>query len=1627
MKVKSIMGITLLICIGFMFITSISGMTAFAATGDFMVNPPPSTFNVGSDFSIPSSSNSYIDTSRTNVVVITDNVADQRGAIWSKGRMDLAQPFVYKSYLYWGRSSSAPLESYGGQPGGDGMTFTLHNDSRSINVVGGLGGGLGAYAHGAFTAINNAISFEVDPFINFSTGDFDSGMVTNPTNPNLVRHTAIVNPSNAIGTVNHNSLKTFSEYPQIEDTWVPFEVSWQPSGANGTLTVTFNGVVSSHVINNYTSYFGSRYAHLGYTGATGGAAALQGVAVEELPVFSYNLSYNLGGATGVTPATEVVVYNQLAQNVPPNPTRPGFIFNGWRASNTGTNWNFATTRMPALDVVLTAQWTESRYTLSFDVNGGTSAAPPSQSLLANDLATSPSDPIRAGYAFMGWNTLANGSGTMWNFATNRMPSSNTVLYAQWSQNTFTLSFNVNGGSSAPPATQTLVVNDLATKPADPTRLGYTFTGWNTASNGSGTTWNFATSVMPSNNVILYAQWELSVFQLSFDVNGGTPPNPATQSVSFNALGVKPTDPVRPTYDFRGWNTQANGSGTSWDFNVSRMPANNVTLYAQWGLTDYQLSFNLNGGTSAAIPQQILNFGDLAVAPTIPTRLGYTFKEWNTQVDGLGSKWDFATTTMPSNNVTLYASWQINTYELSFNLNGGDSAPIPSQNIDFNSLATRPSSPTRTGYAFASWNTASDGSGSTWDFTTIRMGANNTVLYAQWNIESYELSFNLNGGTSAVIPPQTIAFNALGTKPTDPLKVGYTFVSWNTTNNGSGTTWDFTTSKMPANNVVLYAQWSINSYQLSFNLNGGESSPIPNQTIIYDDLAIEPPEPTRTGYTFKEWNTNQLGTGTVWNFTSSRMPANNVILYAQWQINAYVVSFDLNGGDSAPISNQSIDFNALITKPTDPTRIGYTFNGWGTTSLVNATIWNFTADRMPANNLTLYAQWNINTYSVDFNLNGGDSAAIPTQQIDFNELVIEPTDPQRDGYTFKGWSISRVALNNMWNFNSDRMPANNLTLYAQWSINTYEVTFDLNGGDSEEIAVQPVVYLELINEPQPAPSRIGHTFIGWGVSATDELTLWDFNVDTMPSRNLILYAHWQINTYVVTFDLNGGDSVAIDQQDVIFNDLVIEPQTEPSRIGYTFLEWGTTADTDSSTWSFNTNRMPAKNITLYAQWQINTYTVDFNLNGGDSELIEAQVIDYNNLVLKPDNPSRIGHTFTNWSILIDDVYVTWDFENDRVPANDITLHAQWTINSYTLDFDLNGGENDAIDAQTIVFNELANEPEVIMVREGYTFTGWSFLDDSNFVNWDFMSNRMPASDLTLVAQWDINSYLLEFDINGGEIDPIPHQLVVFNELAIEPEVEMIREGYTFTGWLVMDNQEPNEFKAYSNTLSMYKNSFSTNWDFNINRMPANSVTLQAQWEINVYQLDFDLNGASNASIPSQSVVFNEKAIEPDVKMTKDGHTFKGWMIMPSTVTDSFAQANYWDFTSNRMPSNDVILQAQWEVNNYQLKFDLNGGTSTLIASQSIEFDKLATEPKDIPTRKGYTFSEWNTQSDGKGDTWNFNKNRMPAYDVILYAQWKENKGVDLPNTGLKDNLDVLVPLLLLISSSLSIIAYGKSRK
>ena len=464
-----------------------------------------------------------------------------------------------------------------------------------------------------------------------------------------------------------------------------------------------------------------------------------------------------------------------------------------------------------------------------------------------------------------------------------------------------------------------------------------------------------------------------------------------------------------------------------------------------------VTLDLGGGTlgnSSDAIQIIVKNGSTFTAPASD---GLTRPDGDTDnyfmwLDGNGNSYEPGGS-VPADVTELTVQWTAPTYAVTLNTNGGTIADGKDvTGYTYGVGATLPTDVTRTGYTFKGWYDNENLTGS--PVTAIggtEMG--NKEYWAKWEINQYTITFDTNGGSE--IAPITQDYGTEITAPDNPTRKGYTFKGWDKE----------IPETMPADNITVKAQWGINQYTITFDTNGGnEIAPI---TQDYGTEITVPADPTRKGYTFKGWDKEIPET----------MPADNITVKAQWEINQYTITFDTNGGSEiAPITQ---DYGTEITAPDKPTRKGYTFKGWD----------KEIPETMPAENITVKAQWETNQYTIAFDTNGG-SEIVPITQ-DYGTEITAPNNPTRKGYTFMGWDKEIPKT----------MPAENITVKAQWKINQYTITFDTNGGS--EIAPITQDYGTKITAPDN-PTRKGYTFKGWDKEIPE----------TMPAENITITARWK---------------------------------------------------------------------------------------------------------------------------------------------------------------------------------------------------------------------------------------------------------------------------------------------------------------------------------------------------------------------------------------------------------------------------------------------------------------------------------------------------------------------------------------
>ena len=511
------------------------------------------------------------------------------------------------------------------------------------------------------------------------------------------------------------------------------------------------------------------------------------------------------------------------------------------------------------------------------------------------------------------------------------------------------------------------------------------------------------------------------FTIKYDANGGNNA-PSTQQKNYNVdIKISGTIPTKTGYTFLGWTSQKGSSKVEYTSGSTYKNNANVTLYAVWTPKKYSIVYDLNGGTGS-ISNQSKSYGtDIKISETIPTKTGYTFLGWTSQKGSSKVEYTSGSTYKNNANVILYAVWTPEKYSIVYDLNGGI-GDITNQDKTYNEdIALSEEIPTKNYEitfdlcygneekkkesilcSFLGWSTSINNQQTDYNPGDIIKENKDIILYASWS------------------NPQ------IGNILFEPKREGYCFEGWFTSKNGGS---EITEKSIVENNLSLYAHWSEEKkYKISYNANGGDISVVEQTKKENEDIIITSAIPTRLGYKFKGWSTNLNGVTVEYNSGDIYNKNENVTLYAVWEPEKYIISYNLNNGVGdikEQIKEHDIEIEIPNTIPSKIYTITYDacggsmeknkesysceFLGW---SLYqdSKTVDYVAGDLINENkNITLYAVWS-------------------------NPTVGHLETPVKDGYEFVGWfkdTSGKNPVNEDFEINSDT------TIYAQWN----EVSYD----------------------------------------------------------------------------------------------------------------------------------------------------------------------------------------------------------------------------------------------------------------------------------------------------------------------------------------------------------------------------------------------------------------------------------------------------------------------------------------------------------------------------------------------------------------------------------------------------------
>jgi uncharacterized repeat protein (TIGR02543 family) len=1316
--------------------------------------------------------------------------------------------------------------------------------------------------------------------------------------------------------------------------------SFNQESAAGVTTVSSNGLT-----------YGSSGINHGYNRFSGGGG---------------------GGTNGGNGGTATAAYSCGSGNDQGGHGRGGFRGGNTISGAAATVLNGANINGGAAGSV-TLQLTRPKIT--YNLNGGTGTTPSNQIQTSEgeDLRITSTVPVRTGYTFGGWNTLAAGTGT--NYLADAIYNTNAVLnlFAKWTANSYNVIYDTSTVTSGTMANTALTAGTAFTLRANAfARVGHTFKNWNTAANGSGTTYTNSQSVTLFSDLTLYPQWnliapgaptvtteagntEVTVTPTAAAASGTTV-GPTTSMLvrTYNSSGValnpaKTCAVVSPatscvitgltngtTYQFDATATNATATSAG-STKVNGIPAGVVITY--------NATSNSGALTTFTITNRVLT----SQVATLTTSTPHEFTVGTSVVITMASDTRYAgtrvITAVPTPTSFSYALSLVNLASTSVS----DGTVTWLSNPTFNKGAPliHPSA-TKTGNTFAGWYTAST------DGTLIGGAGGNYSPNMSASIVNRSLTSNVatlttsspHGfvvGMSVIVVNINSTFNGTYTVASVPTSTTFTYAKTATDVTAAAVS---PAGRATLSALTLYAQFVGNTFAISYNGNGNTGGTIPangsyqaggsSYTILGGTNS-----PAKVGYTFDGWYTNSTGTGgTSYAVGASYNTTSNLNLFAKWTAATRTVTYALDGGTSTAttttLTGRVVGNTVTLPAANTMSKTGFVFAGWsdGTTSYAGGATWTVPASD---NNFTLTAQWTTQTLSYSYDTNGGGTAPAGGTKTYGQSLVLEPsTGLSKTGYTFAGWNDGSTT----------HLAGATITLtaskvfVAQWSAQSYSITYDGNGSTSGSVTAGSYVadgvpYAIAAN----GFTKTGYTFAGWK-DATNTSFIVGAGYST--AANLVLTAQWTASTYTVTYNGNGSTGGTVPSNGTLTTGVTFNAAANAgtlAKTGYTFTGWNTNAAGTGTNVAENGVLTTTSNIVLYAKWAIVSPTITFNKGAASttpSVFPSNTSAQYGSVFTLPATDtstviSSVTQIFTGWN---DGTNTYASGDTYRVGINNITFTAQW-IAVYTVRYVLNGGTG-AVPADVLRIDQFAETlTSATVTKAGFTLSGWK---DQSGVNIPAASNSWIISSTSYVAyaQWTATQRTLSFDESGGSTTQASITGKVIGELVALPIPTFTKTGYTFGGW--------------SNSGTTYP----AGGTFVVGDANAAFV---AVWIGNTNTITYNGNGATGGTAPGNGSYVSGNSTPYTVSsnsgtLVKAGFTFDNWY---TTATGSSGTA-YTAGTGTLTTTSDLILYAKWSAASYTVSY-ASGDNAVSAPSQSTNaYGSSFTLPNAL-TRTGYTFLGW----------------------------------------------------------------------
>ena len=949
------------------------------------------------------------------------------------------------------------------------------------------------------------------------------------------------------------------------------------------------------------------------------------------------------------------------------------------------------------------------------------------------------------------------------------------------------------------------------------------------------------------------------------------------------------EPADQHYEFAGWNTSADGSGVTYQPGDKLVPMRSMTLYAMWTSANSIVKFDANGGFGTYADQTVKT-GDNIVLPAQPSRANYVFLGWSATTDGFSALYAENSDYQVKQDVTLYAIWGV---RLTVEVTGGNGIQIQRY-----------------------------GTFTPVDILACKDDNNKTIfsLVSEANGKKIYEGIIVEGYLQNAIFYFTYASSLKATADTTDKTIQLN----NFTNEIRATVSE---NGITAGTTISFAATQKQSFIISFDSNGGSSVP---SISVYekDSLASSafPENPTKQGYYFDGWYNNAACTGDK--VTELNNITANKTLYAKWTANNYKITYNSNGGNTVADKQYTIESQFALPSTN---KIGYTFAGWKVTTAGGSWVLDKTYSGNVANmygNVTLTARWTINKHTISFDTNGGNTIA--PREYEYGTRITALPVPTKTGYTFVGWLFytgsewvpvtdaqGNISIDGV---NFYDMADEDIVVSAQWDANRHTITW--YDGFGNVLKAEELPYGETIYAPS-VPSRDGYTFSSWNIVPPV----------TMPDADVEITAVWRVG---VSATINNNGAIRFEYGDwtingengaFAFNDLELGlgagaklyfAPAENYRIVKVVVN-GVEVDKSNYTGEQYVYTIGAQGLieplNIVVTTELNEYTITWIVDGNAT----TETYKYGENITVPTNPTKEGYTFAGWGATVP----------TTMPAENLTFTAQWTKNSYTIEFQLglssdrltNATEFDKLQVYHGDSVQLTTVPTAI----GATFMGWD-ADGDGEVDYAADAQFTAKANMKLVAVWNPVPYRVIYTVNGIVVEAKP---------SFESQQGYYGDSFTLQAIPTVNGHDL--VKIQVNGAEVQQNYTGT--------FVASDVNVVITYAPKEYTITFNSNGGTTVNAITENY---GTTVTAPAAPTKTGYTFGGWY-----ADVGLTQA----YTFSTMPAANITLYAKWTINQYNVTWIVDGETT----KETYEYGAMpvfkGSTDKAPTAQYSYTFAGW----------------------------------------------------------------------